>query len=56
MSYTFMCPYVCEHMHILNLAPVCVLVRLGAGVWLLGGGASRVLPSSVPELQAGTRY
>lgn len=39
--YTFMCPCVCERMHILHLAPVCVLVRLGAGVWLLGGGAQQ---------------
>ena len=31
----------CERMHILRLAPVCVLVRLGAGVWLLGGGAQQ---------------
>lgn len=39
--YTFMCPCVCERMHILRLRSVCVLVRLGAGVWLLGGGAQQ---------------
>ena len=42
--YTSVCA--CAHVCLntctyLRLAHVCVLVRLGAGVWLLGGGAQQ---------------